>query len=70
MHPEACAVAFGQPFQPIKLLPELLGQGEERAVPKGYKTSFRLREAFQHLRHIQYQRLVDRDLPVQLEPVA
>ena len=58
------------PSQPIKLLPELLGQGEERAVPKGYKTSFRLREAFQHLRHIQHQRLVDRDLPVQLEPVA
>ena len=70
MHPEACAVAFSQPFQPIKLLPELLGQGEERAVPKGYKTAFRLREAFQHLRHIQHQRLVDRDLPVQLEPVA
>jgi len=40
MHPEACAVAFGQPLQPIKLLPELPGQGEERAVPKGHETAF------------------------------
>ena len=62
-------LAFRQPVQPVELLPELPGQGEERAVPEGHETPLRLREAFQHLRHVQHQRFVDPDLPLQREPL-